>query len=171
MADIPRGREESQGWRRNGYDRPHAGRIGGPRVPGGPAWPSRSSLASPLFQPARVRAELAATEPHRLAAFLNVHALGVKALARHDHELLRMMLPYLRFESTDGPVTLAEFARSHPHVYVTPTVDEFRQVAPIATGSGTWSTRRWPPPAPSSAACSPHPARTRKRTVASPDLR
>ena len=80
--------------------------------------------------------ELAATEPHRLAAFLDVHALGVKALARHDRELLRMMLPYLRFESSDGPVTLAEFARTHPHVYVAPSVDEFRQVAPIASAQG-----------------------------------
>ena len=80
--------------------------------------------------------ELAATEPHRLAAFLDVHALGVKALASHDRELLRMMLPHLRFESSDGPVTLAEFARNHPHVYVAPTVDEFRQVAPIASAQG-----------------------------------
>jgi len=80
--------------------------------------------------------ELAATEPYRLAAFLDVHALGVKALARHDRELLRMMLPYLRFESTDGPVTLPEFARNHPRVYVAPTVDEFRQVAPIASAQG-----------------------------------
>ena len=80
--------------------------------------------------------ELAATEPHRLAAFLDVHALGVKALASHDRELLRMMLPHLRFESSDGPVTLAEFARNHPHIYVAPTVDEFRQVAPIASAQG-----------------------------------
>jgi molecular chaperone HtpG len=80
--------------------------------------------------------ELAATEPQRLAAFLDVHALSVKALARHDRELLRLMLPYLRFESTDGPVTLPEFTRNHPRVYVAPTVEEFRQVAPIASAQG-----------------------------------
>jgi len=79
---------------------------------------------------------LAAQEPQRLAAFLSVHALGVKALARHDHELLRIMLPYLQFESTDGLVTLAEFARRHPRLHVTPTVEEFRQVAPIASAQG-----------------------------------
>jgi molecular chaperone HtpG len=79
---------------------------------------------------------LAAQEPQRLAAFLSVHALGVKALARHDHELLRIMLPYLQFESTDGLVTLAEFARRHPSLHVTPTVEEFRQVAPIASAQG-----------------------------------
>lgn len=79
---------------------------------------------------------LAAQEPQRLAAFLSVHELGVKALARHDRELLRIMLPYLRFESTDGPVALTEFARSHPQVRVTETVEEFRQVAPVASAQG-----------------------------------
>lgn len=79
---------------------------------------------------------LAAQEPARLAAFLAVHQLGVKALARHDRELLAIMLPFLLFESTDGPVTLAEFGRRYTHVYVTPSVEEFRQVAPIASAQG-----------------------------------
>jgi molecular chaperone HtpG len=79
---------------------------------------------------------LAAQEPQRLAAFLSVHALGVKALARHDHELLRIMLPHLQFESTDGPVALATFARAHRTIYVAPTVEEFRQVAAIASAQG-----------------------------------
>lgn len=79
---------------------------------------------------------LAGEDPRRLAAFLGVHALGVKALARHDRNLLRIMLPHLRFESTDGQVTLAEYARSHPAIYLAPTVEEFRQVAPIAAAQG-----------------------------------
>jgi molecular chaperone HtpG len=79
---------------------------------------------------------LAAEDPQRLAAFLGVHSLGVKALARHDHELLRIMLDHLRFETTGGRVTLTEFARSHPAMYVAPTVEEFHQVAPIASAQG-----------------------------------
>jgi len=79
---------------------------------------------------------LAGEDPRRLAAFLGVHALGVKALARHDHELLRIMLDHLRFETTDGRVTLAEFARNHPTMYLAPTVEEFHQVAPIASAQG-----------------------------------
>lgn len=79
---------------------------------------------------------LAAEDPSRLSAFLNVHALGVKDLARHDSELLRIMLPHLRFETTDGDVTLAEFARAHPTVYLAPTVEEFRQVEAIASAQG-----------------------------------
>jgi molecular chaperone HtpG len=79
---------------------------------------------------------LAATDPRRLAEFLSVHALGVKALATHDRELARIMLPHLRFETTDGQATLAEFARAHPVVYLAPTVEEFRQAATIAAAQG-----------------------------------
>ena len=79
---------------------------------------------------------LAAQDPNRLATFLAVHALGVKALARHDQELLRIMLPFLEFETTDGRLPLTEFARNHPTIHLARTVDEFRQVAPIAAAQG-----------------------------------
>jgi molecular chaperone HtpG len=79
---------------------------------------------------------LAGEDPQRLAAFLGVHELGVKALARHDHELLRIMLDHLRFETTDGRVTLTEFARNHRAIYLASAVEEFRQVAPIASAQG-----------------------------------
>lgn len=79
---------------------------------------------------------LAAEDPQRLAAFLSVHMLGVKALARYDVDLLRIMLPYLEFETTDGRVPLNEFAKRYPVVRYTPTVEEFRQVAAIASAEG-----------------------------------
>ncbi|MBD0674231.1 HSP90 family protein [Streptomyces sp. CBMA156] len=79
---------------------------------------------------------LSASDPALLHRFLSVHHLAVKELARYDDELLRMMLPWLPFETTDGNVTLDEFARSHPVVLVTRTVEEFRQVAPIAGAAG-----------------------------------
>jgi len=81
-------------------------------------------------------AELAASQPDRLARFLTVHRLGVKALARHDGELLRIMLPWLTFETTDGPVSMVEFTRNHQVVHLARTVEEFRQVAPIAAAQG-----------------------------------
>jgi molecular chaperone HtpG len=80
--------------------------------------------------------QLAAADPARLEAFLRVHELGVKALARHDHELLGTMLPWLRFETTAGPVSLLDFARTHQPVYLSSTVDEYRQVAQIAAAQG-----------------------------------
>ncbi|GAB3646714.1 HSP90 family protein [Glycomyces tarimensis] len=81
-------------------------------------------------------ARLASTDPSRLEAFLSVHELGVKALARHDRDLLEAMLPWLRFETTDGAANLIDFARAHQPVYLAPTVDEYRQVAQIAAAQG-----------------------------------
>jgi molecular chaperone HtpG len=80
--------------------------------------------------------EIAAEQPQRLAAFLAVHALGVKAMAGHSVDLLRIMLPHLSFETTDGRVPLTEFARNHRTVRVTSTVEEFRQVASTAAAQG-----------------------------------
>ncbi|MEU2035672.1 HSP90 family protein [Nocardia amamiensis] len=80
--------------------------------------------------------EIAVEQPRRLAAFLSVHALGVKAMARHSLDLLRIMLPHLSFETTDGRVPLTEFARNHRTVRVTSTVEEFRQVASTAAAQG-----------------------------------
>jgi molecular chaperone HtpG len=81
-------------------------------------------------------AALAGSRPAELRRFLAVHHLAVKALARFDAELLRIMLPWLPFETTDGQVSLDEFTRSHPSILLTQTVDEFRQVAAVASAAG-----------------------------------
>jgi molecular chaperone HtpG len=80
--------------------------------------------------------ELAATQPERLNRFMSVHRLSVKALACHDDELMRIMLPWLPFETTDGTMSMTEFTRRHRVVYLASTVEEFRQVAPIAAAQG-----------------------------------
>ena len=46
---------------------------------------------------------LGTTRPDRLAAFLDVHHLGVKALALHDDEMLALVHRWLPFETTVGP--------------------------------------------------------------------
>jgi molecular chaperone HtpG len=46
------------------------------------------------------------------------------------------LLPWLPFERTDGHDTLDEFARTHRTVLVTSSVEEFRQVAAIASAAG-----------------------------------
>ena len=79
---------------------------------------------------------LAASDLALLRRFLDVHHLAVKALARYDDRLLALLLPWLPFETTDGNVSLDEFARAHPVVLVTQSVEEFRQVAPIAASAG-----------------------------------
>ncbi|MFF0449319.1 HSP90 family protein [Streptomyces sp. NPDC004609] len=88
---------------------------------------------------ARVRqwlGELAAGDPQRLATFLGVHHLGVKSLARYDAELFELMLPWLPFETSDGQLSLEEFTAAHPEIHFTRTVEEFRQIAPIAAAHG-----------------------------------
>jgi molecular chaperone HtpG len=52
---------------------------------------------------------LAATDPHRLGEFLAVHRLGVKALALHDDEMLRLVDQWVPMETNVGPMTLADF--------------------------------------------------------------
>ncbi|MER7808399.1 HSP90 family protein [Streptomyces sp900116325] len=81
-------------------------------------------------------ARAAASDPDLLARFLQAHHLAVKSLAVHDDEMLRMLLPWLPFETTDGHTTLDEFARTHRTVLVTSSVEEFRQVAAIASAAG-----------------------------------
>ncbi|MFH8658492.1 HSP90 family protein [Streptomyces afghaniensis] len=81
-------------------------------------------------------ARAAASDPDLLGRFLQAHHLAVKSLAVHDDEILRMLLPWLPFETTDGHCTLDEFARTHRTVLVTSTVEEFRQVAAIASAAG-----------------------------------
>ncbi|MFG3249372.1 HSP90 family protein [Streptomyces sp. NPDC048187] len=81
-------------------------------------------------------ARAAASDPDLLARFLQAHHLAVKSLAVHDDEILRMLLPWLPFETTDGHTTLDEFARTHRTVLVTSSVEEFRQVASIASAAG-----------------------------------
>ncbi|WP_329325311.1 HSP90 family protein [Streptomyces luteogriseus] len=81
-------------------------------------------------------ARAAASDPDLLGRFLQAHHLAVKSLAVHDDEILRMLLPWLPFETTDGHTSLDEFARTHRTVLVTSSVEEFRQVAAIASAAG-----------------------------------
>ncbi|GIF53390.1 molecular chaperone HtpG [Asanoa ferruginea] len=75
---------------------------------------------------------LGRTDPRRLATFLSVHHLGVKALALHDDEMLRLLYQWWRFETNVGPMTLADFHDRYGVVRFIPSVDEFRQLAPVA---------------------------------------
>ena len=75
---------------------------------------------------------LAATDPHRLALFLGVHHLGVKALAQHDDEMLRLVDQWWPMETNMGRITLAEFRERHGVLRYAATTDEYRQLAAVA---------------------------------------
>jgi molecular chaperone HtpG len=88
---------------------------------------------------ARIRdwlVKLAATAPDRLQRFLQVHHLGVKALAVHDLEMLRVVDRWWPMETNAGPMTLADFRRRHPVVRYTVTADEFRELAGVSHAQG-----------------------------------
>ena len=75
---------------------------------------------------------MAATDPHRLSRFLSVHHLGVKALALHDDEMLRLVEQWYPMETNMGRLTLAEFRSRHGLIRYAATADEFRQLAAVA---------------------------------------
>ena len=80
---------------------------------------------------------LAATDPARLDEFLNVHHLGVKALALHDDEMLRLVDRWWPVETNLGRLTLSEFrARQGGTVRYCASIDEFRQLAAVAAAQG-----------------------------------
>ncbi|MFJ9415788.1 HSP90 family protein [Streptomyces sp. NPDC101227] len=74
--------------------------------------------------------------PGRLKEFLRVHHLGVKALALHDDEMLRLVTEFWPMETNAGPLTLREFHARYGVVRFTPALDEFRQLAPVAAAQG-----------------------------------
>lgn len=79
---------------------------------------------------------LAATDPARTAEFLRLHHLAVKAMAVEDDEMLRILLPLLPFETNQGTLTLPALRATTDVVHVTPTVDDFRQVAAVLAAQG-----------------------------------
>ncbi|WP_203841273.1 HSP90 family protein [Winogradskya humida] len=75
---------------------------------------------------------LGRTDPRRLRLFLDVHHLGVKALAVHDDDMLRLIDQWWPFETNMGALTLAEFRERYGVVRFIASADEFRQLASVA---------------------------------------
>ncbi|MEU5551607.1 MULTISPECIES: HSP90 family protein [unclassified Micromonospora] len=75
---------------------------------------------------------LAKHQPHRLAEFLQVHHLGVKALALHDDEMLNLVDQWWPMDTNVGTLTLAEFRQRYGLVRYAASLDEFRQLAAVA---------------------------------------
>ncbi|MCM6773123.1 HSP90 family protein [Nocardia sp. CDC159] len=81
--------------------------------------------------------ELSASDPGSLATFLRIHDLGVKALALHDDDMLRLVDRWLPVETNAGRIPLAEFRRRFgTSVRYTPAVEEFRQLSAVAAAQG-----------------------------------
>lgn len=79
---------------------------------------------------------LADTDPSRLRAFLDIHHLGVKSLALHDDEMLRLVDRWWPMETNVGRVTCAELRQRYGTIRYCATIDEFRQLAAVAAAQG-----------------------------------
>lgn len=80
--------------------------------------------------------EVALQDPVRLAQFVSIHEVALKSLVRHDDELARFIVRWLSVETTAGRLRVEELARRFPTVRYAETVDEFRQVASMASAGG-----------------------------------
>ena len=67
-----------------------------------------------------------------LERILRVHYQSIKLVANEDFELYQLLIPYLRFETSCGEMDMAAIMRRVDTLYVTATVDEFRQISRVA---------------------------------------
>ncbi|WP_020522740.1 HSP90 family protein [Catelliglobosispora koreensis] len=70
--------------------------------------------------------------PARVTEFLAIHHLGVKALALHDDEMLRLVDRWWPMETNLGRLTLEEFRNRYGVIRYCSTLDEFRQLSAVA---------------------------------------
>ena len=78
----------------------------------------------------------AATDPDRMRRFLQVHHLGAKAMAAEDDEMLDIVAGLLPWETTRGQMSLADFAALDPVLRYAESIEDFRQIAPLASVGG-----------------------------------
>lgn len=76
---------------------------------------------------------LGTSNPTKLAEFVAIHHLALRALIVHDDELAGFITRWLSVETSLGYLTFDELTRTHPHVRYAETVDEFRQIAGIVS--------------------------------------
>jgi molecular chaperone HtpG len=75
---------------------------------------------------------LSRQSPARVLEFLSIHHLGVKSLALHDDEMLRLVANWWPMETNMGRLTLSEFQQRYEVIRYCATLDEFRQLAAVA---------------------------------------
>lgn len=78
----------------------------------------------------------AEVDPRRFAEVLALHELGMRALAVHDDDLYRAFVPVMPVETSAGSTTVGDVLRRFDVVRWTASVDDFRQVLPVATAQG-----------------------------------
>ncbi len=74
---------------------------------------------------------LAQNDTAKLAQIIGIHEQAFKQIALRDDDFFQMIIPFLHFQTTNGPQMLRDIKDTVlRHV---PNVDEFRKMAPVAT--------------------------------------
>ncbi|MDR1825730.1 MAG: HSP90 family protein [Bifidobacteriaceae bacterium] len=84
----------------------------------------------------RWTAELLDTTSAAQRLFVRTHHLAIRALALHDPDMLELAAKVLPYESSLGVETLQEAHDTHGQILFTPTIEDFRRVAPVARAQG-----------------------------------
>ncbi|ADG67609.1 ATP-binding region ATPase domain protein [Planctopirus limnophila DSM 3776] len=75
-------------------------------------------------------------DPLRLQELVHIHSLAIRSLCTHDDECLNLFADLLPFETTLGVMTLGDFIKENQLVRYVPSIDQFRQLAPVTTAEG-----------------------------------
>ncbi len=68
--------------------------------------------------------------------FITTHHLALRALALSDNDMLDLVAAVVPFETTDGPLPLAQVASVTGELLYTTTTEAYRRVAAVARGQG-----------------------------------
>ncbi|MGV8884207.1 MAG: HSP90 family protein [Microbacteriaceae bacterium] len=79
--------------------------------------------------------QLATTRPHRLAEFVAIHHVALRSLVASGDDIAPALVRWLTIETSIGTQTIGDLVRRTPHVRFAETVDEFQQIAGIASPS------------------------------------
>ena len=79
---------------------------------------------------------LAEKRPEKLEQFIGLHYRALKALAVEDDEFFRLFIDYLPFETTHGQMSFGDYRRDNETILFAPSVDQFRQIARVASAQG-----------------------------------
>ncbi len=71
-----------------------------------------------------------------LEELIALHHLGLKQMAAHDDELLELFGDWFPFETSAGAMTFGALSQRTTKLHYTPHLDEFRQMAPLASAHG-----------------------------------
>jgi molecular chaperone HtpG len=79
---------------------------------------------------------LSRRDPRKLEQLISLHALSIKSLAVQDDDFYRLFIDWLPFETSLGRMTLGEYRREHLTIRYVPDLDQFRQIARVASAQG-----------------------------------